>query len=170
MSMILLVFAGILFSLKHFVIGGILCYSGAMLDAVDGKISRLKFKSSNFGKFFDSTLDRISEFSVVTGLTLGIYFLTNNYLIFLLGITCIFFIGIRFYFHGLYFKSANERIYIMWKKSKSSNIANISNRDLNFFIISVSSLINYPIIGLVYITFSATLTFLIMIIYIKVVK
>jgi len=149
--------------LKHFIIGGILCYSGAMFDAVDGKISRLKFKSSYLGKFFDSVSDRFCELSVVIGLTFGIYFSTHKNLIFFLGLISTFFILGRFYAQGLYYEYMNERIHSSrkWKGSKSSRIVELANRDLNFFIVLISCLVGYPIIGLGYMAFSAALAFFI---------
>jgi len=162
-SLLLFIVAGVFFSLKHFIIGGILCYSGAMFDACDGKISRLKFKSSYLGKFFDSMSDRFCELSVVIGLTFGIYFSMHNNLIFFLGLISTFFILGRFYSQGLYYEYMNERIHSSkkWKGSKSSKIVELANRDLNFFIVLISCLIGYPIIGLSYMAFSAALAFFI---------
>ncbi|NIO48316.1 MAG: NTP transferase domain-containing protein [Candidatus Aminicenantes bacterium] len=162
-SLLLFIAAGIFFSLKHFIIGGILCYSGAMFDAVDGKISRLKFKSSYLGKFFDSISDRFCELSVVIGLTFGIYFSSHKNLIFLLGLISTFFILGRFYSQGLYYEYMNERIHSSkkWKGSKSAKIVELANRDLNFFIVLISCLVGYPIVGLGYMAFSAALAFFI---------
>jgi choline kinase/phosphatidylglycerophosphate synthase len=159
--LLLFIIAGILFSLRHFILGGILCYFGAMLDAVDGKISRLKFKSSYFGKFSDSMSDRLCELSAVIGLTFGIYFSMHNHLIFLLGLLSTFFILGRYYVQGLYYEYMNERIHSSkkWKGSKSSKIVELANRDLNFFIVLISCLVGYPIIGLGYMAFSAALAF-----------
>ncbi|MBL7084039.1 MAG: CDP-alcohol phosphatidyltransferase family protein, partial [Candidatus Aminicenantes bacterium] len=159
--LLLFIIAGILFSLRHFILGGILCYFGAMLDAVDGKISRLKFKRSYFGKFSDSMSDRLCELSVVIGLTFGIYFSIHNHLIFLLGLLSTFFILGRYYVQGLYYEYMNERIHSSkkWKGSKSSKIVELANRDLNFFILLISCLVGYPILGLSYMAFSAALAF-----------
>jgi phosphatidylglycerophosphate synthase len=160
-SLLLFIAAGVFFSLKQFIIGGILCYSGAMFDAVDGKISRLKFKSSYLGKFFDSVSDRFCELSVVIGLTFGIYFSTHNNLIFFLGLLSTFFIIGRFYSQGLYYEYMNERIHSSkkWRGSKSSRVVELANRDLNFLIVLISCIIGYPIIGLGYMALSATLAF-----------
>lgn len=162
LSLLLFIIAGLLFSLKHFTLGGIICYLGAMLDAVDGKISRLKFKGSLLGKFIDSMSDRFCELSVVMGLTCGIYFSTNNYLISLLGLSGIFFIMGRFYSQGLYFEFMKERIHSsIWKTSTGAKLVKLADRDLNFFIVLISCLLNYPVIGLSYMTFSALLAFFI---------
>ena len=44
--------------------GGIVLIAGSILDAVDGQIAREKRKTSKFGAFFDSTLDRYGEFFI----------------------------------------------------------------------------------------------------------
>jgi len=160
-SLLFFIIAGGLFSLKYFIIGGILCYLGAMLDGVDGKIARLKFKSSYLGKCYDSICDRLSELSIVIGLTYGIYFSTNNYQIFLLGLLTTFFLVGRFYIQGVYYALMNEQIHIskIWRGSISSKLLELANRDLTFFVVLVSCLFGYPIIGFGYMTLSATLAF-----------
>lgn len=162
-SLLIFIVAGIFFSLKQFIIGGILCYFGAMFDAVDGKISRLKLKSSYTGKILDYICDRFCELITVIGLTCGIYFLTHQVYIWILGILCIFFLVGRYYVQGVYFELIGDRIHNSkrWRGSISSNLVRLSNRDLNFFIILISCLIGYPIIGLGYMAFSASLAFFI---------
>ncbi len=51
-----------------FVTGGILILLGGMLDMIDGKLARLINRTSKFGALYDSTLDRIAEIAVYTGL------------------------------------------------------------------------------------------------------
>ena len=160
-SLLFFIIGGVLFSQKYFIIGGIICYFGAMFDAADGKVSRLKFKNSGYGKFIDSVYDRLSELSVVIGLTFGIYFLVGNPLIFLLGLGGIFLIVGRFYIKGLYCECMKVSILDVQikKKNKLSRITELSNRDLNFFIVLLSCVFGYPIIGLSYMVFSAFLAF-----------
>jgi CDP-diacylglycerol--glycerol-3-phosphate 3-phosphatidyltransferase len=43
---------------------GVILIAGSILDAVDGQIARAKEKTSKFGAFFDSTLDRYGEFFI----------------------------------------------------------------------------------------------------------
>ena len=42
----------------------------AFLDSVDGNVARLSGKTSNFGAFLDSTLDRVSDAAVFGGLVM----------------------------------------------------------------------------------------------------
>ena len=63
----------IIFS-NHFWVFGILTFLTGIFDGVDGALARLTGKSTKFGAFFDSTLDRISEIVLYLGL-----FLNSNF-------------------------------------------------------------------------------------------
>ncbi len=52
-------------------IGGLILIAGSILDAVDGQIAREKGKTSKFGAFFDSTLDRYGEFFIFFSIALA---------------------------------------------------------------------------------------------------
>ncbi len=44
---------------------------GSLIDALDGTLARMTGKTSRFGAFLDSTLDRISDGAVLFGIALG---------------------------------------------------------------------------------------------------
>jgi CDP-diacylglycerol--glycerol-3-phosphate 3-phosphatidyltransferase len=52
----------------HFLVGGILITAFALFDAVDGTLARMMGRTSRFGAFLDSTLDRFSEAVMFLGL------------------------------------------------------------------------------------------------------
>jgi CDP-diacylglycerol--glycerol-3-phosphate 3-phosphatidyltransferase len=52
----------------YFVWGGILITALALLDAIDGMLARMMGRTSRFGAFLDSTLDRFSEAVIFLGL------------------------------------------------------------------------------------------------------
>jgi len=52
----------------HERIGGLLLLPVALLDALDGALARSTGKTSVFGAFFDSTLDRFAEIALYLGL------------------------------------------------------------------------------------------------------
>lgn len=56
--------------------GGILITAVALFDAIDGTLARLMGRTSRFGAFLDSTLDRFSEAVIFLGLF--IYFIGQN--------------------------------------------------------------------------------------------
>lgn len=69
---------------------GILTFLTGIFDGVDGALARLSEKSTKFGAFFDSTLDRISEIALFIGLFLNTsYFLYGEptYQIIIIAIT-----------------------------------------------------------------------------------
>ncbi len=62
---VLIVILASMFIFKgNFRIGGLVLIAGSIFDAIDGQIARIKGKTSKFGAFFDSTLDRYGEFFI----------------------------------------------------------------------------------------------------------
>ena len=60
----------------YFLVGGILISAVALFDAVDGTLARMMGRTSRFGAFLDSTLDRFSEAVIFLGLFF--YFVGQN--------------------------------------------------------------------------------------------
>lgn len=56
---------------------GLLAVLMAPLDAVDGAMARLRGKSSKFGAFFDSVIDRYDEVALIGGLLVWFYYQQN---------------------------------------------------------------------------------------------
>ena len=56
--------------------GGILIMAVGLFDAIDGTLARMTERTSRFGAFLDSTLDRLSEAVIFLGLF--IYFIGQN--------------------------------------------------------------------------------------------
>jgi len=73
---ILMIGVAIVLAMGHFVWGGILITAVAIFDAVDGTLARMMGRTSRFGAFLDSTLDRFSEAVIFLGLF--IYFVGQN--------------------------------------------------------------------------------------------
>ncbi len=131
----------------YFIIGGIFSYACAIVDAVDGKIARLKLLSSKSGSFFDSVIDRISEISIVAGLTYGAYTQTSELFIFLLGGFAILgWLG-RFYLKELFI---NKFGFARKRDFKISVFAIGGHRDVSFFIIMISCFTGHLIIPLLW--------------------
>src|SRR3954470_12535721 len=55
------VVAAVLVTQRLFFLGGIAFIVGSVMDALDGRYSRMSGKGTAFGAFLDSTLDRIEE-------------------------------------------------------------------------------------------------------------
>jgi len=53
-----------------FTVGGILILAGGLFDLVDGVVARHQGRSSSFGAFLDSTLDRLVDMALLVGVLL----------------------------------------------------------------------------------------------------
>src|SRR5579859_446229 len=72
---LLVVGSGMAFGFGAIRWGGFLLLLSGILDLLDGQVAREGGKSTTFGAFYDSTLDRVGEGAVFTGLTF--YFFTG---------------------------------------------------------------------------------------------
>jgi len=79
LGFLIVVIASFLILNGKFRLGGLILIVGSIFDALDGQIARIKEKSSKFGAFFDSTLDRYGEFFIFS----AIAFTGESFLIFL---------------------------------------------------------------------------------------
>src|SRR5688572_17243635 len=67
--------SGVAFGLGAIQLAGALLLMSGIFDILDGQVARQGGKITTFGAFYDSTLDRVGEGAVFTGLTF--YFLTG---------------------------------------------------------------------------------------------
>ena len=65
---IFMIAGGVLYGTGHIMIGGWLLSMTAFPDVLDGTVARRSGKSSQFGAFLDSTLDRVADGAVLGGL------------------------------------------------------------------------------------------------------
>lgn len=65
------VLAGLLAASGQLYSGIIIFSIGACLDAVDGSLARISGRSSEFGRYFDSVSDRLSEGAFIAGAVIG---------------------------------------------------------------------------------------------------
>jgi CDP-diacylglycerol--glycerol-3-phosphate 3-phosphatidyltransferase len=65
---LLMVIVAFVLAWGHFLLGGILITVFALFDALDGILARMMGRTSRFGAFLDSTLDRFSEAIIFLGL------------------------------------------------------------------------------------------------------
>jgi CDP-diacylglycerol--glycerol-3-phosphate 3-phosphatidyltransferase len=75
-GLVLNVVVALVIGFDHPRIGGVLLLLASAFDMLDGAVARASGKTSTFGAFFDSTLDRYSE-SIVLGGVL-VYFLNGH--------------------------------------------------------------------------------------------
>ncbi len=61
--------AAVAFMRAHFPLGGVLVLAGGFFDLVDGVVARHHGISTRFGAFLDSTLDRLVDMALLTGIS-----------------------------------------------------------------------------------------------------
>jgi phosphatidylinositol phosphate synthase len=59
---------GVIYAMGHISIGGLFLGATALFDVLDGTVARRSNKSSTFGAFLDSTLDRVADGAILSGL------------------------------------------------------------------------------------------------------
>ena len=59
---------GVIYAMGHISTGGWFLGATALFDVLDGTVARRSNKSSTFGAFLDSTLDRIADGAILSGL------------------------------------------------------------------------------------------------------
>jgi CDP-diacylglycerol--glycerol-3-phosphate 3-phosphatidyltransferase len=62
--------AGVVIALQHPVAGGVTLLVAGVCDALDGQLARRLGRTSHFGAFLDSTIDRIDETVVLAGIAM----------------------------------------------------------------------------------------------------
>ncbi|MDD5085284.1 MAG: CDP-alcohol phosphatidyltransferase family protein [Candidatus Omnitrophica bacterium] len=60
--------AAAIYASGHFFFGGIFTLAAGACDMLDGALARLEAKTSSFGAFLDSTIDRYSDFILFSGI------------------------------------------------------------------------------------------------------
>ena len=68
MGFLVSVAAAVLIAREYFLAGGLVVLFAGAFDLLDGPVARVTGKTSQFGGFLDSTLDRLSEAAVLAGI------------------------------------------------------------------------------------------------------
>ena len=68
MGFLVSVAAGVLIAKEYFMVGGLVVLFAGAFDLLDGPVARATGKTTKFGGFLDSTLDRLSEAAVLAGI------------------------------------------------------------------------------------------------------
>lgn len=122
----------------YFLWGGILVQLSSLMDCVDGMLARARGISSVYGAYLDVFLDRINEFFIITGFTLGLYAYTKSLILLILG-----FIGLSLYFMQIMLFYLTKRMI-----GDSSNGNSNEARALLLFLICIFGLINRLDLGI----------------------
>ncbi len=74
-SALLLVASGACYALEELRLGAVVLLLSGVFDLLDGKVARKGAMASRFGAFYDSTMDRLGEAALFTGI--GIHFMNT---------------------------------------------------------------------------------------------
>ena len=80
------------------IIGGILVQLVFILDCLDGQLARYREQSSNFGAWYDRVTDRIKDFLIYFSIAFGHYRIYEDWKIWPLGMTSLFFVYLFDYY------------------------------------------------------------------------
>ena len=80
------------------IIGGILVQFVFVLDCLDGQLARYRDQSSNFGAWFDRVTDRVKDFLIYFSISYGHYRIYQDWKIWPLGMTSLFFVYLFDYY------------------------------------------------------------------------
>jgi phosphatidylglycerophosphate synthase len=69
----------------YFILGGIGIQLSSIVDCADGMLARSKNMCSEFGSHLDIFLDRIMDFSMIIGVSVGVYTASDNKTLLILG-------------------------------------------------------------------------------------
>jgi CDP-L-myo-inositol myo-inositolphosphotransferase len=118
---------------QNILIGGVLAQLASVLDGCDGEIARLKFKSSDFGKWLDRVLDRYADGLIILGMTHALWLSTKQEYVWLIGFLTLMGTSLNSYTAGIY----DDLI----RKKLINNTFRIG-RDLRLLMIFVGSMFN----------------------------
>jgi CDP-diacylglycerol---glycerol-3-phosphate 3-phosphatidyltransferase len=137
--------AAFLLAYGHIQWGGFIILVMGPIDALDGTMARLRGQPSKFGAFVDSVTDRYSELVILAGL-LAYYLIRQDWL------AC-----------GLLYLAASGSVLVSYVKARAESLGfeakiGILTRVERFFVVTISLLINQPIIALWVIAILANIT------------
>ncbi|MGZ5554654.1 MAG: CDP-alcohol phosphatidyltransferase family protein [Candidatus Aminicenantales bacterium] len=94
----------------YFVLGGCLTLVSTIFDAADGMLARSKNMASRYGAYLDLFLDRIADFAVMMGATIGYFKYTRSYAFLIFGLVTIglYFLQLALYYINLIYTRADK--------------------------------------------------------------
>ncbi len=81
--------AAVVFATGRFVAGSLLMIAGGFFDLVDGVVARHQGRSSTFGAFLDSTLDRLVDMAILLGIAMHFAIVREAEHVLLAGVTLV---------------------------------------------------------------------------------
>ena len=82
----------------YLIIGAILLQLAFILDCLDGQLARYREQGSNFGAWYDRVTDRVKDFLIYFSIAWGHYAIYDDWKIWPLGMTSLFFVYLFDYY------------------------------------------------------------------------
>ncbi len=117
-------------------LGGFLAQFGSVVDGCDGEVARLKFQSSDFGKWFDAVLDSYADAFLLFGLTWHAYADRTESLVLFIGFLAIIGSFLLSYTADKYDALMSRRI----RQGKGLRMG----RDIRVFVIFLGAVLHQP--------------------------
>ncbi len=138
-SVLFSILAAVLLSLGSYLalfLGGVLAQFASVIDGCDGEVARLKFQSSDYGKWLDAVLDRYSDAFLLFGLTWHAYADRTEGLVLFVGFLAI--IG-----SFLLSYTADKYDHLMGRQIRQGKGLRLG-RDIRVFIIFLGAVLHLP--------------------------
>jgi choline kinase/phosphatidylglycerophosphate synthase len=143
------IISGILSFLTYLKMGALLAYLCAILDAVDGKLSRLKYQKTVQGAILDTLAGRITDSTILIGYGYGLYRLTKTVDYLLLSSIAVACILGWHYLRESYHNRA-KRCLNFDKIIEKSFLFKLQHRDLMYFLFFIIALTGFYSIAIWY--------------------
>jgi len=144
LSFLIVLLGALLFVPKGYaasLFAGILIQLGSVLDGCDGEVARLTFRSSRFGAWLDTLLDRYGDAAVAVGITWGFWRVQPSPWVWLGGVVAL---------TGFLLTSYSKKEYALrYGKSFPKGICmRLIKRDLRLFGLFLGAVLGYPYFAL----------------------
>lgn len=118
------------------IFGAIFIQLYTILDLADGDIARIKNLQSQFGKWLDVFFDKLNDFFIILGLSIGVYLRSGEIIYLCLGIILmgtIFFIQYFMIMNKNIYNDINDKTYLSSSKTNNSVFFNHVNDKFKLF-------------------------------------
>jgi len=144
LSFLIVLLGAALFALPSYIAtlcAGLLVQLGSIIDGCDGEVARLTHRTSRFGAWLDTILDRYADLAVATGITYGAWVRHQSPWIWGGGILAL---------SGFLLASYTKKEYALryGRRLDGGIIARLIKRDLRLFSIFIGALLNVPYLAL----------------------
>ena len=140
MSFAVAIIGAVMFCLGGYIwtiLAGLVIQMASIVDGCDGEVARLRFRSSRFGGWFDTILDRYADTAIVAGVSFG-YWLAHPH--------SAVWLGAIFALTGFIMASYAKKEYVIRYKSDPPGglLGRLIKRDLRIFAIMLGAIASLP--------------------------